>query len=84
MPTIRPLKSKAKGMFELRVIGGNRQYARLPLILSAQREVILLFGETKKGADPPPGFINRATKYRNNINAKEASHEEIDFTIFDE
>lgn len=84
LPDTRPLKGKAKGIFELRVLGGKRMFARLPFILSPQREVVLLFGETKKGAQPPPDFIDRAVRYKNKLNAKKADYEEIDFTIFEE
>jgi hypothetical protein len=84
-PTIRPLKGKAKGTFELKVMAGtNRQYSRLPLMYTSKREVILLFGETKKGGDPPPGFIKKADKYRKMINNEEASYAEIDFDQFSE
>lgn len=83
MPTVRPLKGdSARGIFELRVIAGAaRHYARLPLIYTSQREVILLFGETKKGEQPSPGFIRKAINYRNKVDAQEATYEEIDFTI---
>lgn len=81
---VTPLKGKARGMFELRVMGGKRQYARLPFVLSSQREVVLLFGVTKKGASPPPGFINRAVDYMNKLNTQEAQYERIGFTGFNE
>jgi hypothetical protein len=83
MPTVRPLKGKAKGAFELRVIAGNsRHYARLPLVYSKQREVIFLFGETKKGRQPMPGFIDRTVNYKQLINNGEVSYAEIDFAQF--
>lgn len=84
MPHVRPLKGKAKGMFELRVIGGKQGFARLPLVLSAQREVIVLFGQTKKGGSPPPGFIERAIDFRDQISNKEATYEKINFEDFNE
>lgn len=84
-PAIRPLKGKAKGAFELRVIAGNsRHYARLPLIYSPQLEVIFLFGETKKGIKPPPGFIARTAKYKQLITEGGAGYAAIDFTQFSE
>lgn len=82
-PTVTPLKGKAKGSFELRVMAGNnRHYARLPLVFSKHQEVIVLFGENKKGGNPPPGFIDRAVRYRNMINNKEATYGEINFAQF--
>lgn len=83
-PLVKALKGKnVKGIRELRVIGGtNRHYARLPLVYTPQREVILLFGETKKGGLPPPSFINRAISYRDKLNSQEASYEQIDTTVF--
>jgi hypothetical protein len=82
-PTVTPLKGPAKGSFELRVLSGSsRHYARLPLVYSKQREVILLFGDTKKGGNPPPGFIDRVVQYRKLINNGKATYGPIDFKQF--
>lgn len=87
-PLVKALKGEAvKGIFELRVLAGNnRHFARLPLIYCPEhrQELILLFGETKKGAHPPPQFIKRAITYRNKLKSNEATHEEIDTSIFNQ
>lgn len=78
-PTVRSLKgNNVKGLLELKVLGGNsRHYARIPLMYTKIREVILLFGETKKQKQPTQKFINRAIAYRDKINRKEVSYEQI-------
>lgn len=83
-PTVRPLKGgKAAGIFELRVKGNQTTYARIPLIYNpfVRREIILLFGETKKGKAPSASFIKQSVNYRNKINAMEASYESFDPNI---
>ncbi len=78
-PLVKSLKGKkVKGILELRVLGGtSRHYARLPLVYSPNREVILLFGEVKKQKEPSQSFINRSISYRNKVNNKETSYEPI-------
>jgi hypothetical protein len=81
----RPLKGKKlAGIHELRVMAGiNRHYARLPLFLTKSREVVLLFGETKKGAKPSAGFLDKAVRYRQLIINQEATYEQINPESFD-
>lgn len=72
-----------KGIFELRLKNGNK-YLRIPFVFSRDREVILMFGEVKKKAQPTQGFMDTARAYRDKINSKEANYEQIDFTQFDQ
>lgn len=72
-----------KGIFELRVKSGNK-YMRAPFILTSDAEVVLMFGETKKRASPTQSFMDKARKYRDMINNKEANYEQIDFDQFEE
>lgn len=83
-PHTAQLKGKPyKGIFELRMMSGNR-YMRLPFIHTSSQEIVLLFGETKKKAMPTIAFMEKARRYRDKIKAKEATYDPIDFTQFDE
>lgn len=79
-PHVRPLVGKPyKGLFELKVRTGQKGIAaRVPLVLK-QRDVVLLFGETKKSDKPTQQFLDRAVRYRKMIDNKEAQYGTIDF-----
>ncbi len=84
-PAVKSLQGKRlKGVYELRVMTGiKRMYARIPFV-KGSGNVILMFGDTKKGGAPPPGFINKAISLKEKLIKQEAQYEKIDFTIFDE
>ena len=79
MPHTRPLKLKGVSVFELRIIAGRRShYVRIPFVLTKTREVVLLFGEIKKGASPTPSFLRRAADLGKVLLEKDVNYEEID------
>lgn len=79
-PHVRPLKGKPyKGIFELKAQIGRRGIAaRIPLI-QRQRNVILLFGDSKTSRKSTPQFLKKAIQHRDMIDNKEAQYEPIDF-----
>ena len=83
-PLIRKLEGKqAKGLWEARIMGGkNRQFARYPFFYSKKREVVLLYGFTKKSGKTPMSFISRAGLFKELVEKGELSYEEIRTDIF--
>ncbi len=84
MPWTRKLKGKnAAGLFEARVMGGpQRQLARYPYFYTTDREVVLLYGFTKKDGDAPPKFIERAQLYKSLLEEGRLQYEEADLSLF--
>lgn len=84
MPYTKSLEGKiAKGILEGRVMGrSSNQLARYPFIYLPNRQVVLLYGFTKKEGKAPPKFVEKAKLYKELIENGGLKYEEIDFTIF--
>jgi phage-related protein len=81
-PTVKkiPINKSVKDLYELKIHSGSSGiFARIALIYTPDRKIILLNGISKKTNKASKQFINRAIKIRARIKNKEMEYEQIDF-----
>ncbi len=81
-PTVKkiPINKSVKDLYELKVRSGSSGiFARVALIYTPDREVVLLNGISKKTNKASKKFIERAINLRARIKNKEMEYEPIDF-----
>lgn len=79
-PTVKPLpvSKQVRDLFELRIQGGkSRHYARIALIYTKAREVVLLNGVTKKSKRATPQFTAKAVRLMRQVRSQEMNYEPI-------
>ncbi|MBH1980848.1 type II toxin-antitoxin system RelE/ParE family toxin [Candidatus Saccharibacteria bacterium] len=81
-PTVSklPVNKSTKDLYELRVKSGvTGIFTRISFVYTAEREIVLLNGISKKTNKATGKFIERAVSLRNKVRTKEMNYEPIDF-----
>lgn len=81
-PLTKAFKGPLKGVLEIRA-KAPQGYIRMPFIFAKDQKLIVLNGVLKKGKSLEPKAEKAILKAKDRVINKEASYEEIDFSIFE-